>query len=169
MKQITEEEYKRATDLHDKTTTWAIDKNNNFVNLCATYAEYYMYIKIGKNKGEYYELTLEEFNAKERELTGDTIYRINDIEFKNVQGFYGKPHVFDIVFYGDDIYQQRCTLYFYYNDNGVFARGYDYNCGMTGYFKISDNINQFSTDKIVNRLKKYFPEQNINQMIFNRK
>lgn len=163
MKQITEEEYKRATDLHDKTTTRELDKNNHVVHLCATYAQYYMYIHATQK--EYYELTLEEFSAKEHELMGDTINRINDIEFKNVQGFYGKPHVFSIVFYGDDIYRFHCKLYFYYNDNGVFARGYD-DCNLTfGFFKIADNINQFSTDEIVNRLKRYFPKQNINQIV----
>lgn len=164
MKQITRYEYESNTRLYIENITREIDKNNNVVELCAAYAQYYMYIGTTTHD-EYYELTLEEFNAKERELIGDTIYRISEIEFKDIQGFRDKPHLFDIVFYAENNELFHCKIYFFYNENGIFAHSYDSFIGMSGRFKISDNINQFSIDKIVNRLKTLYPNYNINQRI----
>lgn len=163
MKQITQKEYERIREIH--TTSRALDKDNNFVELIAgAKARSFMYLGTAK-QNEYYELTLEEFNTKEHELMDDAIYRINDEEFYNVQGFHNKRHTFNITFYVENIDNSRCTLSFWYNDNGVFTRGCNFSKRLWGYFKISDNINQFSTDKIVNRLKKFYPNHNIRQEI----
>jgi hypothetical protein len=166
MEKIIKEEYECETYYYsDTTTTRTLDKKNNVVHLCATYARYFMCI-IDTNtfQEEYFELTPEEFIAKEYELMGDTIYRISDIEFKDVQGFRDKLDAFKILFKSEK-YNVSCRMYFWFNENGVFARGDDTCNVMTGYFKISDNLNKFSIEKIFKRLKKHYPWHNFKYTI----
>lgn len=156
MEKITEEDYNRETSFYKNINTSRVyDKNNNMVHLCATVARYFMCI-ISSKEEKYYELTFKEFNAKEHELLGETIYRISEVEFKDIQGFRNKPHLFNIVFFSEN-FKNFCRMYIWFNKNGVFARGSDIYDELTGYFKVSDNLNKFSIEKILKRLKKHYP------------
>lgn len=165
MEKIIKEEYEREIYYYDKRITRVFDEKHNIVvHLCAAYARFFMCI-INATQEEYFELTFEEFTAKEHELLGDTINRISVLEFKDKQGFRDKLDVFRIFFYDEEYENHRCNFYFWFNENGVFARGSDIYDALTGYFKVSDNLNKFSIEKILKRLKKHYPIANFKYTI----
>jgi hypothetical protein len=155
MEKIIKEEYERETYYYsDTTTTRTLDKKNNVVHLCATYARYFMCI-IDTNtfQEEYFELTPEEFIAKEYELMGDTIYRISDIEFKDVQGFRDKLDAFKILFKSENVTPKYIEeienksiklLEKIYYANHIFEYNYFKNADNYGKYKSSiRSINNF--------------------------